>query len=618
MAEPPFSSRSSVEPSSCPSSPSSSPVPTPPDQPKKRTRASKPKNSPGRTCDGYDQAVLARPRPVDSGQNAERARAEFVRTCEWNETLRSMRRIEDSIDGTDTEKRLFARFRAATADGVAAHLCPFSAFWRTLTPATCCQDEAIKHAVVALAAAHQLFQYPNEPVIDGFTRGDLKVFTIQQYNRSIELLQSHAAVSTSESIRVTLVCCLAFIALETLRGNHDVAVNHLVNGLRILQTLPDSAFVGPVDGSLFVNRPEADSLHMLDVVQLFAQFELAACFFTRGVQPVISSRGYCTRRFDDGASSGGPFTDAAQARSAISCFLHDAVARLYEIAAFSPASGNEPASIFWSDPAQQRQQDCLLARSARLDGLIAEYLSSPSLGDPDSSMPALSDLYLDLLYFRCAELLLRNSSPPVCAATNPNFDTTTLRLPSSILHLTSLLLSASSPTTITPPGPHRPLTHPHTRLLGPLCLAATHAPDGPTRAAAITLLARLLTLYPATPGGAGFVLSSVSAGRAGGQQQQQQLQQRQPQPPSQLQGQEQGQGGGDGGSGQLPLTERTVASLLQEIVDREQRREVAAERRRWDGTGCWWSSSWWWCSAEVPRALVGAGCLPLLWDALLP
>ncbi|AEO67074.1 uncharacterized protein THITE_2021086, partial [Thermothielavioides terrestris NRRL 8126] len=338
MAEPSFSSRSSVEPSSSPSSPSPSPAPTPPDRPKKRTRASKPKGKPacfrctstGRTCDGYDQAVLARTRPVDSGQHAERARAEFVRTCEWNETLRSMRRIEDSIDGTDTEKRLFARFRAATADGVAAHLCPFSAFWRRLMPATCCQDEAIKHAVVALAAAYQLFQYPNEPVIDGFTRGDLKVFTIQQYNRSIELLQNHAAISASESIRVTLVCCLAFISLETLRGNHGVAVSHLINGLRILQTLPDSALVGPVDGSLFASRPEADSLHMPDIIQLFAQLELAACFFARGIQPVISFRGYCTRRFDDGASSGGPFTDAAQARNAISCFLHDAVARLYE------------------------------------------------------------------------------------------------------------------------------------------------------------------------------------------------------------------------------------------------------------------------------------------------
>ncbi|EAQ88273.1 hypothetical protein CHGG_04892 [Chaetomium globosum CBS 148.51] len=323
------SNRSSLEPSSNPSSPSPSPAGTPPDPPRKRTRASKPKQpaclrctSTGRTCDGYDKAALARYRSPDPNQTAERARAEFVRACEWNETLRSMRRIEADIDGTETEKRLFARFRAATADGVAAHLCNFAAFWRRLSPSTGCQDDAVKHAVIALAAAYQLFQYPDEPVIDGFARGDLEVFTIQQYSRSIERLQNHAGSSSPESLRLTLVCCLAFISLETLRGNHEIAVTHLTNGLRILQSLPDSTFDCLADGSMFCWPSSRDSLLMSDIVQLFARFELSACFFTHGIQPVISARGYLTRRFDDG-STYNLFHDVLHAHMAMSCFQHD-------------------------------------------------------------------------------------------------------------------------------------------------------------------------------------------------------------------------------------------------------------------------------------------------------
>ncbi|KAJ4300510.1 hypothetical protein N0V88_003186 [Collariella sp. IMI 366227] len=322
--------------------------------------------STGRTCDGYDKAALSRYRTPDPNQTAELARAEFVRACEWNEALRSMRRIEADIDGTETEKRLFSRFRAATVDSVAVHLCHFTAFWRRLNPSTGCQEEAIKHAVVALAGAYQLFQHPDEPVLDGFAREDLDIFVIQQYNKSIEHLQRHAGSSCSESMRVTLVCCLAFISLETLRGNHDVAVTHLVNGLRILQSLADSTFDCLSDSSSFVWPPPArDSLYMSDIIQIFARIELSTCFFTHGIQPVISERGYRARHFDDGASETA-FRDVAHIRRAMVLFQHDTMSRLHEIATITAA---------------------------------------------DANTPELFNLYVDLLYFRCAQFLLGLVAP---------------------------------------------------------------------------------------------------------------------------------------------------------------------------------------------------------------
>ncbi|KAK4130015.1 hypothetical protein BT67DRAFT_392444 [Trichocladium antarcticum] len=313
------SGRSSVEPSSSPGSPSSSPSP-PPGQPKKRTRASKPKKpacnrctSAGRTCDRYDRAALQRYGPPDPARTAELAEGEFVRIYQQSEALQSMRQTEPDIEDTETENRFVARFRAATADGVAAHLCSVTAFWSRVGPSTSSQDKAVWHAVVALSAAFQLFQSPDDPVVAGFTRKSLDLFAIQHYNKSIERLQRHAGSSAPESARVTLVCCLAFISLETLRGNHAVAVTHLANGLRILQSLPDPTFACLADDSVFVWPPARYSLDMPDIIQLFARFEISACFFTHGIQPVISERGYRTRHFD-GGSAEGRFTDVSHAR----------------------------------------------------------------------------------------------------------------------------------------------------------------------------------------------------------------------------------------------------------------------------------------------------------------
>lgn len=485
-----------------------------------------------------------------------------------------MRRIEADIDGTETEKRLFARFRAVTADGVAAHLCNFTAFWRRLSPATGWQDGAVKHAVVALAAAYQLFQYPNEPVIDGFTRSDLDLFTIRQYNRSIERLQSHAGSSAAESIRVTLVCCLAFISLETLRGNHDVAVAHLTNGLRILQSLPDSSFDCLADGSIFVWPPSSrDSLHMPDIIQIFTRLEVTACLFTHGIQPVVSERGYRTRHFDDG-SSNPPFPDAPHARLAMSCFLHDAIARLHELAAVT-AAGPDAAALFWSDPAQQRQQSSLLARSARLGALAADFFSPARFGAPDPSTPDLYTLSLDLLHFRCARFLLAHSTTP-----NPFFPhdptpETADSLP-QILQLATRLAHSPLSRPPQPPSSPRPPTD---NLLGPLFLTAAYASeqDEESHGAALRLLADLLVSR--RQGGEG-------TSPRGQQQQQQQADQ-----------------------GMVMLVERAVG--------RGRRRQHSpSQQQKHQGRGSS-DSGVVAVSTEVPRALTGVGCVPLLWDGVV-
>ncbi|KAK3318295.1 hypothetical protein B0H66DRAFT_231283 [Apodospora peruviana] len=446
-------------------------------RPKKRTRASKPKvrtgcitckirrvkcgeekpacyrcTSTGRTCDGYDNGVPLRNRtPQDSQQEVELARAEFLRTYRWNESLRSagMRPIVADIDGTDMEKRFFHRFRATTEeDSLSMHhmLCTFHPFWTRLTPRINYHDEAVKHAAIALGAAHQLYRplasSSNEQpsTTDGLSPESIEMFIIHQYNKSISKLQRHVGSSSPESIQVTLVCCLAYICLETFRSNHHAVLTHLLNGLKILESLPPVTFelladsrsaYAPVPRDYTTTAAAADnnisSFDMADIIRLFGRLEYSASFFVTGLRPVVAERGYSYRRLDDGARE-TPFVDIHDAQRAMCCFTRDVLAQVYEVVVGrqqqlqADTDNTNNAMIFWAaadddddndDPShaqrKRQQQTCLRARSRRLETLLVnDFLTRPGAlpgtGAPDT--PDVLYFYLDLLHFRNAQLLL--------------------------------------------------------------------------------------------------------------------------------------------------------------------------------------------------------------------
>ena len=95
----------------------------------------------------------------------------------------------------------------------------FRNFWTSVAPRTSTGSEAVRHAIIAISAARELYDRQTPPEAGPLPDEELEVFVIQQYNKAIAMLSRNASPSSAENVRATMVCCLIFICLECLRQN---------------------------------------------------------------------------------------------------------------------------------------------------------------------------------------------------------------------------------------------------------------------------------------------------------------------------------------------------------------------------------------------------------------
>lgn len=395
----------------------------------------------------------------------ELARQEFLRAYQWNASLGSLRPIAADIGGSEQERRFFHAFRAVvsyTADSPPAcvlaggHVSDYGPmyFWATIAPRLAHREGAVKHALIALGSAYQLYQqstddswrqggeavYPGGvgagAAAGGESNAELELFTIQQYNKSIALLARHASASSPESIQVTLICCLSFICLEMLRADHVAALTHLTNGLRILESLVPEAFdCLASDADLNISssmppsrhpspsppspqpqqqqqQPPAPSSHqqhhetsrdMRVMIRIFCRLECSAALFASGVRPSLALRAYDRRRLDDGSLAFPPdsrdaFASLSEAHAHIGSHLCDVIARMSE------TNEHWADPNFWSDPHQREQQEALRRRSSRLASLLDHFAAGPA--GPAPATPEHLSLHLDLLQVLAANVFI--------------------------------------------------------------------------------------------------------------------------------------------------------------------------------------------------------------------
>lgn len=110
-----------------------------------------------------------------------------------------------------------------------------SGFWQKVVLPACYSEPAILHASIALANASQWSQAPHS----GSGAGDdsLKLDTINEYNKAIQHLKKHVVLNAKpQSLRIALIACVLFIALELSIGQFEQASMHLNEGRKLLQS----------------------------------------------------------------------------------------------------------------------------------------------------------------------------------------------------------------------------------------------------------------------------------------------------------------------------------------------------------------------------------------------
>ncbi|OHF01449.1 C6 zinc finger domain-containing protein, partial [Colletotrichum orchidophilum] len=346
-----------------------------------------------RACDGYDKTMPVRPRDSSVALVPQNL---FIQVWSHSQNPRMLRPLVADIDGTQTERIYFHRFRRMAEAGLCNHVTNLTNFWSRMATQLSHSDEAVKHAIVALGSAYHIYQTAL-PRGGGLPPRELEIFTIQQYGTAMSKLSSYAHVPMKDRITVTLLCCVSFVCIESLRNNWRPALTHLSNGLRIVESLPMSTLnklreTAPAHTS---TDSSEDALAMDYILRLFATWEVSCALFAENFKPVIAIKLYEGRELDGTALD--EFETITDAHRAIVQYTRDVFALVWLT---KEQQGDDE---FWAQPVPHRRHEILMERGDHLTGLFQRFMETPQA--PASGTEEHYSICLDMLHYRCARLI---------------------------------------------------------------------------------------------------------------------------------------------------------------------------------------------------------------------
>jgi len=107
-----------------------------------------------------------------------------------------------------------------------------SGFWQNVVLSACYSEPAILHASIALANASRWFRARS-----GAGKDILRLDIINDYNKAIQHLKKYVVGHAKpRSLRIALITCALFIALELSTGRFEQATMHLREGRKLLDS----------------------------------------------------------------------------------------------------------------------------------------------------------------------------------------------------------------------------------------------------------------------------------------------------------------------------------------------------------------------------------------------
>ena len=183
-------------------------------------------------------------------------------------------------------------------------------------------------------------------------------FSLEQYDKSVSSLRSRlVSEQGSNTHELALICCILFNSFETLNGNHDQALLHLQNGLKLMQEWK-------VHKKRTSFLPQSTSTQS-ELSRVFSRLNIHARSL---LDPQLPSYHNLTEILPSDPPE--TFKDLTQARDFLYCMYNDGYAfyqRLTERVRAGQNAGNNRSPTQWFDS---------LAEFGRLDSFLIKWLSA--------------------------------------------------------------------------------------------------------------------------------------------------------------------------------------------------------------------------------------------------
>lgn len=174
--------------------------------------------STGRKCEGYPA--------LPTGQAAYSW--EDLLTLQTVVPTVTRRNPSTIYTSNDMEARALDFFRAQVAPVLSQH--SSKQFWNILVSQVGQQEPAVRHALVCIGSMYEVLGDNSHRLLTT----SQEAFAITQYNLALRKL-----IPAASDKNMTLLVCLLFICIETLRGNKNMAIEHCRHGITICNSMPE-------------------------------------------------------------------------------------------------------------------------------------------------------------------------------------------------------------------------------------------------------------------------------------------------------------------------------------------------------------------------------------------
>ena len=142
----------------------------------------------------------------------------------------------------------------------------------------CETSPAIRHAIIAIGALNL-----SSPTTPSSEVGTLRhQFAFRQYSKSICLMRRDVAGGRHD-LRSTLIACLLFYCFESFHGYHDLAINQVYTGLKMIREWTTSFYRSNKDGKLLTTIGSDDTYTVEDdILRAFGSLEIQVMSYADG------------------------------------------------------------------------------------------------------------------------------------------------------------------------------------------------------------------------------------------------------------------------------------------------------------------------------------------------